>query len=259
MKQRSGFGILSLICLLMLTSCTADHSRIRSHQQGEALRNLAEAYMADGNFTFALRELLEAEQMIPDDPFLHNDLGLVYLAKKRYDLSIESFRKAVSLNPDYIPARNNLGTAYLAKGDWDAAIEIFQELSENLLYGTPHYPLSNLGWAYYNKKDYRKAQSYYLQALRIEPKFIIALRGLAKTYAATGETKQAIDTLEKAIAISPRFSELYYDMGETYELAGDRRQAVSAYRKVISISPGTDISTMAADRLKLLGNPSNSN
>jgi len=239
-----------IICLLTILSCATGPDRVLLRQQGEASRDLAEAYMTDGNSTSALRELLKAEPMIPDDPFLHNDLGLVYMSKKRYELAIESFKKSIILNPDYIPARNNLGTAYLAQAQWDAAIEIFRELSGNLLYGTPHYPLSNLGWAYYNKKDYRLAEKYYLEALRIEPEFIIAMRGLAKTYIETGKISEAIEKLKKAVTLAPRVPELYFDLGEAYELAGDRNKAVSAYRKVVSISPESDLGSRAADRLK---------
>jgi len=239
-----------IICLLTILSCASGPDRVLLRQQGEASRNLAEAYMADGNFTSALRELLKAKPIIPDDPFLHYDLGIVYMAKKRHELAIESFKKAIALNPDYIPARNNLGTVYLAQEHWDAAIEVFKELSGNLLYGTPHYPLSNLGWAYYNKKEYRLAEKYYLEALKIEPEFIIAMRGLAKTYIKMEKISEAIEKLEKAVTIAPQIPELYFDLGEAYELAGDRNKAVSAYRKVVSISPESDLGSRAADRLK---------
>lgn len=239
-----------IICLLTILSCASGPDRVLLRQQGEASRNLAEAYMADGNFTSALRELLKAKPIIPDDPFLHYDLGIVYMAKKRHELAIESFKKAIALNPDYIPARNNLGTVYLAQEHWDAAIEVFKELSGNLLYGTPHLPLFNLGWAYYNKKEYRLAEKYYLEALKIEPKFVIAMKSLAKTYIKMGKIPEAIDRLEAAVTMAPKFPELYFDLGEAYELAGDRNKAVSAYRKVVSINPESDIGGRAADRLK---------
>jgi len=252
MKHRYFRYLLISVCLLTLLSCATGPDRVLLRNQGEASRNLAEAYMADGNFTSALRELLKAEPMIPDDPFLHNDLGLVYMAKNRHDLAIESFKKSIALNPDFIPACNNLGTAYLAQQEWDTAIEVFKELSGNLLYGTPHYPLSNLGWAYYNKKDYRLAEKYYLEALRIEPKFIIAMRGLAKTYIGMGKISEAIAKLEKAVTLAPQVPELYFDLGEAYTLAGDIQKALTAFNKVYELSPGSTLADAALERIRYL-------
>ena len=121
--QHKGLWIAGILVIGFLAGC-APNENLR--KQGESSRNLGEAYMAQGNYTAALKELLAAEQLTPDDPYLHNDLGLTYMAKDRLDLAIQHFKKALSLKPDYAPAMNNLGTAYLAQQNWDAAIVCFK-------------------------------------------------------------------------------------------------------------------------------------
>jgi type IV pilus assembly protein PilF len=96
------------------------------------------------------------------------------------------FEKAVQLKPDYSLAKNNLGSAYMARQEWDKAIPVLTEVTGDLLYATPHYPLANLGWAYYNKGDYDKAQNYLKEALDLKPDFFIAQLNLGRTYLATG-------------------------------------------------------------------------
>ena len=123
MQARSIAWSWVAVMLVITVACIASQEVRR--KQGEASRNLGEAFMATGDFTSALKELLKAEKLTPKDPFLQNALGLTYYAKKSIDRAIHHFKKAVELKPDYTPAKNNLGVAYMAKKDWDMAISIF--------------------------------------------------------------------------------------------------------------------------------------
>ncbi|MBW2568080.1 MAG: tetratricopeptide repeat protein [Deltaproteobacteria bacterium] len=199
--KNNRFIYVVLVSILFLASCVAN-LEVRKNQE-EALRNLGEAYMRQGDYTAALRKLLEAKKLYSKDPHLQNNLGLVYMAKGKPGIAINHFKKAVEIKPDYTSAKNNLGTAYLAQKKWNAAISCFKEITGDLLYATPYYPLSNLGWAYYNKKEYGLAEKYYKDALKIEPRFAIALSGLSKTYIATGRIPEAVTFLEKVIELAP--------------------------------------------------------
>ena len=116
--QHNRLWIVGILVIGFLSGCVPNETL---RKQGESSRNLGEAYMAQGNYTAALKELMAAEQLTPDDPYLHNDLGLTYMVKDRLDLAIRHFKKALALKPDYAPAMNNLGAAYLAQQNRDAA------------------------------------------------------------------------------------------------------------------------------------------
>lgn len=249
-------GWIALILLgLIFSGCAGNEKAKAKRQQADASRNLGEAYLAEGNFTLALRELLKAESMNPEDPFTQNYLGLAYMGKEKLDIAINHFQKALALNPGYAPARNNLGTAYLAKQDWDSAIKTFKTVAEDLLYATPHFPLSNLGWAYYNRGNYEQAERYYLEALDIEPNFAIAQRGLARTYMAMGRPADAVNTLEKAIDKSPRMAELHLEVGKAYAALNQKEKALDAFNKAIALNPESDVAQEAQRvRLEMLGN-----
>ncbi|MBU2622946.1 MAG: tetratricopeptide repeat protein [Proteobacteria bacterium] len=225
-----------------LASC-ADIELLK--KQGEAGRLVGEAYMNQNDYTAALNELLKAERTYTKDPHLHNDLGLVYMAKDQLLLAVEHFKIAVALKPDYAPARNNLGTAYLAMENWDSAIICFKEVTGDLLYATPHYPLSNLGWAYYNKKEFVLAERFYKEALKIDPNFPVALRGLGLTYLAIGNPRDAVSFFEKAVKYSPGFPELFSDLAGTYAILKEYNKALLFYRKVVDIAPGSQLAVEA--------------
>jgi len=214
-------------------------------KQGEASRNLGEAYMQQGDFSLALREFLKAEKIYSKDSILQNDLGLAYMAKGRLDIAIKHFKKAVKLKPDYVPARNNLGTAYLAKKEWDVAIACFKEIIDDILYATPHYPLTNLGWAYYNKQEYELAERYYQDALKLEPNFITALRGLGRTYIAMGRAADAVVMLEKAVKNYPRSAASYFYLAKAYSLSRKYKKAISAYNMVVELAPDSPLAVDA--------------
>lgn len=236
-RHRLGWTVLVMVAFCVV-SCATTNIKVQK-QREEALRNLGEAYYKQGDYTSALKQFLKAEELYPDDPFLQNDLGLTYKAKKRLDLAIKHFKIALEIKPDYAPAKNNLGTVYLEKKEWDTAIKCFKEVTENMLYATPQLALANLGWAYYNKKEFGLSESYYRKALDIEPKFINALRGLGLTYIAMGRIDEGVEILERAVKNYPKLALLYDDLAKAYVLSHDYEKALDAYHKVIELAPGS--------------------
>lgn len=231
-------GCLTLLMLStgMLLNC-AGSSAQHNRKLAEATREIGEAYMRQGDYTAALRELIKAEKLNPEDPLVHNSMGLCYMAKKRMPDAIAHFKKAVTLKPSYAPARNNLGSAYLAVQQWDAAIDVFKEISKDVLYATPHYPMANLGLAYYNKGEYRTALKYYKEALKIEPNFVVALRGVGRTYLAMNQGQLALRYLEAAVKQAPSAPEIHFDLAEAYLLVGNIEQARASYLTVVDMAP----------------------
>ena len=246
-KQLVWTGYIFLIIFFMV-SCAGD-VQLRK-EQAKASRKLGEAYFQDGNYTRALRELLKAEKLYPDDHILQNDLGIAYRMKGKADFAIRHFKKALELKPDYAPARNNLGAAYFDNKDWDAAIACYKEVAGNMLYATPHYPINNLGRAYYEKKAYKLSEGYYLEALEMEPKYVPALQGLGQTYIAMGKISEAVAALESAVKEASEFARAYFYLGKAYRLSRKYDKAHAAYNKVLSLVPETPLAVEAGKEIK---------
>ena len=258
MKQRQIRKAACLMFFWLCVGCTANQEVLK--KESEAKRNLGEAYMAERKYTDALRELLEAEKLYADDPFLQDKLGIAYMAKKRPNLAVVHFKKALELKPDFAPAKNNLGTAYLELKNWDAAIACFKEVAGNLIYATPHFPRFNMGWAYYNKKDYVSAEKYYLEAVgyyrdgfQKDDIYYKAMRGLDQTYIAMGRLSDARKIIEEALkddtaktypGIEIIF--LYFDLAEVSTSLGDVKKALDAYDMIIKIAPNTSAAKKAS-------------
>jgi len=241
--KKTVIWIVSLLCILSLSACASTQEKRK--KQARVTRTLGEAYMQQGNITEALKEFIKAEKIYPNDHLLQNDLGLAYMAKERLDKAEFHFQKAIEIRSEYAPAKNNLGTVYMAKSDWKAAIAQFKTVAGDILYATPHYPLTNMGIAYYNLKDYPRAEKAYLDALDLEPDFTLALRGLGNTYVAMNKLPQAIAAFEKATKNAPQSADLYMDLGNAYHMHGETEKALLAYKKVTSLSPDSSLAESA--------------
>lgn len=251
MKRQAAFGIVILVIFsACLIGCAGSQGPTPKEQRARATRNLGEAYMAEENYTRALRELLKAEDMTPDDPYVHNDLGLTYLAKNNPEKAVEHFKRAVELNPDYSAARNNLGSAYVSLGKWDRAIECFEEVSKDLLYMTPHYPLSNLGYVYYMRGEYQKAENYYRQSLDMKRDFPKALHGLGLVYLANGDLRKAVKKLELAVEKAPTAASFYLDLGRAYTRNHNYNKALQTYKKAAAIAGDTELADKAEEKAR---------
>ncbi len=233
--KRATTTLMVLAFCLGMTACAGNReARIR---QSAATRNLGESYMMQGKHTAALAEFVKAEKLNPQDPFLQYDMGLVYMAKEKLDLAEKHFKKALALKPDYPAAKNSLGVVHLIRKEWDAAIAVFKETLEDDLYSTPQIPLSNLGYAYYQKKEFVKAEKYYKEALKKDPEYINAWRGLGLTYMALGKTRKAVKAFEKAVHYAPDAAELYLELADAYKALGDSEKAQKAYHRVMALDP----------------------
>ena len=237
-----------LICLT-LAGCAAN--TIERKNIAEATMALGEAHLNQGNFTAALKELLTAEKTIPNDPYIHNNLGIAYMGKEVFNLAEIHFKRAVALKPDYIQAQNNLGTAYLKQKKYDEAIECYRQFSKNLLYLTPHFAFSNMGWAYLGKKDYILAEKNFSKALHLEPDFINAVHGLASVYLETGNPVKAEALLKKKLTKLPRAAIIHADLAKTYELMNRPERAKVMWKQVLLLAPeASPLALTAESRLK---------
>ena len=237
-----------LLVLFVITGC-ASHAKDQI-KIATSTRSLGEAYLVQGNHIAALRELLNAEKMIPHDLFLQYDLGLVYMALEKYDLAEIHLNKAIGIKNDYTAAMNSLGVVLMKQKKWDTAISLFQKTAGNLIYATPHYPLSNMGWAYLGKGDYMKAEASFKKALKTKPDFINAIHGLATTYLTTGQAHSSRQLLDKAISKYPASPVLHADLARTLEMTKQFSGAKRSWKQVIHLAPDSGLADEARQRLE---------
>lgn len=96
---------------------------------------------------------------------------------------------------------------------------------------------TELGTAYFLIKDSKESEKAYLQAVELEPTFILALLDLGKLRLEQKNFEGAIEILTKAAAVPPPSAEVNYFLGEAYLNLKKGSKAVAYMNEAIRIDP----------------------
>ena len=146
----------------------------------------------------AIGELRDAAQQRPDDPLIHDTLGLADgHGGNDSQLVLDQFRKAIQLRPNFAAAHNHLGMALLQTGDDQQAIQEFrQALQFNPNDGEAQ---GNLG-ATLVSSNVDEAIAQLKQAIAKQPASIKAQYNLAMAYLQKYGVDKEIEQLQTVIA-----------------------------------------------------------
>jgi type IV pilus assembly protein PilF len=217
--------------------------------------NIGAAYVEGGDYTAALKELLEAEKYSQENPKVHYYLAFAYFGKAYNDKAIEECEMAVRLKPDYSVAYNFLGTLYYNRGQYDKAIAAFNSALANILYETPEMSLYNMGRAYAGKGDYQRALTKYREASAkaAKPDLLPLIeKEMGKASFAQGDINVAIGHFKKSTELVPSLVESYFWLGECYAKQKRMSEARQAYEMVVKLAPNSDFSLKAKQALQLI-------
>lgn len=173
--------LISLLGALMLAGCSGSGSRpgaVRepvvsgpeaARQRAKIHTELGMAYLSGGQLTTALDEARIALKADSGYPFTYNLLGLAHMQMKETARAEEYFEQAMRLAPGDPEINNNMGWFMCQSGREVRSFDYFEAAAKNPLYTTPARPLINAGLCASRIKDYKRAESYLGQALRIDP------------------------------------------------------------------------------------------
>lgn len=220
---------------------------------GEAHYSMALAEFSEKKMTRALQELIKAYKYDPTNYEITHLLGLVYLSKKLLPNAEKHIKEAITIKKgDFPKARNNLGIVYLEMKRYDDAIEQFTIAAENILYETPEFAYTNLGWAYYKKNEFVKAKEHYQKSINIESRHTLAYYNLALMYSELKKYDEAVSEYKKAIRHFPNYLDAWYSLAKTYYNMDKKAEATEAFKKVIEIVPNDKRAEEAKGYLDLL-------
>lgn len=122
----------------------------------------------------------EALSLDPEDYTAYGALALCLSGLSKWAESEKECRKALELNPDYDFAANLLTHTLRLQNK----MEENQDKISSLLSENPEDPFthSNAGWSALQNGDNEKAQTFFLEALRLDPCFEYARSGLVETF-----------------------------------------------------------------------------
>jgi type IV pilus assembly protein PilF len=231
-------------------SCSAKNTKLAGLHLDKGV-----SYIQQGQYTSALRELLEAKKLNPDDHVMRYYLGIAYHGKRLIPEAVAEFKEAIQIKPDYSDAHNYLGTVYSEMGRWDEAIEEFNLAVSNILYETPSGALNNMGYAYFRKGDYQTALSKFDEAVKREPTTLLGPlieKNRGMTFFARGQFHQAVLHLKKSLADAPDFAESRYWLARCYLELKNTNAAKEEFLAIVKIAPDSEFGIRARTALEAI-------
>ncbi len=248
-------GRLSRIILLVLLSAglsACGPSLAEKVEQADIHYRLGEVHLMDRNIADALKELTKAVELQPDNANYRNALGYAYFVRGMGPEAHKAFDRAISLDPGLSDAHLNKSALYLEEGEWDRAISAASKAAGNIFYKTPELAYNNMGWAYYNKKDYRSAVEHYAKAVQANPGFALAYYNMGLACDKAERVKDAVEAYRTAVGIAPNFLEAYFNLGMALAKYKDKAGAIRAFEKVMELAPESDLAQSAKEYIGLI-------
>jgi len=202
-----------------------------------AYAGLGYAYYKLGEIKKAEEYYKKAIELNHSDALHYYNLALIYIQRGEEKKAIKQIEKALQINKNFTEAYKKLMQLYLGRGDFGKYNEIYMKIkklergnflkakfnralklySENKLKeALKEYEeilkydegdaviLNNIGFIYYDLKDYEKAIEYHKRCIESDINFENGHYGLALAYEKLGEKAKAIEEWERYLKLKPK-------------------------------------------------------
>ena len=250
-------------------------------EQGEAL-------VREGKLRKALTCFHKAVDLAPEDPSLHNSIGMAEMARRkpgralhayrqasdlapdiaryhvrrgdalqrleRYTEAVEAYSRALELEPRNAPAWNNRGFANFMLNRWNEALRCYDEAMR----ADPTYAVAwyNYGYTLQLSGRLADAKDYYQRAVELDPRDKIAWNNLANVQYNQGEYELSIEFYQKSLEIDPEYVIAVNNIGNALDHLDRYEEAITYHEQALELDPTFHYAWMAKGRaLAQLGRP----
>ncbi len=164
----------------------------------------------------------------------HEQIGDSYLQKGSLYLAYVQYEKSLKLKPGNMRIEYKKGLALLLGERSEDAVTQF----ELVIQQEPQFDLAHegLGRAYYQLKDYRKAEASFTKAIEVNHRLWRSYNYLGNIADFRKDYEQAIVEYRCAIAVKPDQGFIYNNLGVSCSMAGNHQAAVDAFRKALELN-----------------------
>lgn len=167
------------------------------------------------------------------------DRALVAITNQEYDSAIRDLNALITNDPKDFYAWTQLGNAYFLKKEVKAAEDAYKQA---IVVG-PKFALAsiNLGKLYLSQNENEKAIELLTKTVESEPLSADANHYLGEAYLAVKKGSKAVGYLNEAIRLAPvEKAEIHLRLGALYHGAGLRSRAAAEYQKFLEKMPKTE-------------------
>lgn len=194
----------------------------------------AQAHLQKRNHNMAMRDMLAATQLDPDNASYMLILSDIYLSMGLLDNCTESLNKALELEPDNIESYLKLAEIHLIMREYKEAL-VSADKAIDLDKLNP-LPYSIKAYTYAEAGDTINAIKNYLEVIDKDQRNYDAYIQLGLIYSTKGNPI-AIDYFNNALNIDPQSVEALYALAMFFQTHEDIENTISVYNRLLVIEP----------------------
>jgi len=250
-------------------SSLTDEILKKSPNDVDALIDRGEILERQGKNDEAVQSLQAALRADPESALGHYYLGVAYgQSGGKVNLAEAEWRQAVRIFPALVDAQKDLAVLAMRKGEWDQLSVSAEELIKAQPYSPLGYvyrsvgeaarkdihgaesdlqkaievapkdplPYTRFGELRVAQQQFSEAEKYFEEALRLDPNYGEALRGLAGIGLALKQPDKALARVNAQIAKAPNSSDDYFLLGQLLADRKDFQGAEAALEKTVQLN-----------------------
>lgn len=244
-------ALFSFVFLLALVGCgSAQKNQDLAHHHFD----LGNSFYAAGKYPQALKELLRAQKLNPNDPAIMNSIGVTYQARGRGDLAIKTLRELLDMKPGYTEARNNLVRIYIENKQFKEAEKEIARVKADLTYGALDKVFLNEGLLYFDQKKFELAVEPFLKSIQYGRSSCSAQHFYGRTLFELKRYLEAAQALDRAISFCQNSGndEPHYFSALSYYRSGDKRKAAVRFDEIVKLYPNGQYTERSKSLLELV-------
>lgn len=203
---------------------------------------LAKVYLQSNRPDDAIRQLLSATRLAPDQAEIYALLGVAYGRNRQTVQQVEAETKAASLNPTDKTAHYSLAQSLMKLGQKEQGLqelEQFRNLEKQELEAQQRASRLDTTFltatAKISQGDFVQAAELLQQIVDADSDFLPAFYSLGFVFLKQAKYEAAITTLEKAVALDRVNAGAYFYLGNAYKNTGKLSQALEATQRAVVI------------------------
>ena len=186
-----------------------------------------------GEYPDAIISFESALKAQPESPDALRELANTYVAAGRLDEAEGSFKRLIRLRPDDWTAYKDLGLFYGNLGRITEAIGNFKRFAD--LTPDSYMAYRSLGGLYIKAKNYRNAEDALQRSLKLQPTDV-AYSNLGSLYYLQGRYREAAESCLKAVELNASNGIYWGNFGDAYRwIPGKEKDSQQAYQRAIAL------------------------
>lgn len=191
---------LLIILSVILASCASQKDIEKTPTQKKAMIYYSEGtqQLINQEYTKALKNLLEANKLLPNDSKITNNLGMAFFFKGNKQRAVSYIKKSIELDKTNTDARINLATIHMNMGELGLAEVQYKEILKDLIYEGQFKTYYNLGILNLKRGQKHQAINYFKQSINTFENYCPSHFELGKIAMDSGSYEKALQYFKDA-------------------------------------------------------------